>query len=341
MAVLKKIFLALVVVVALAVIVGFFLPSNVHVERTTVIDAPACTVYSQVTSYPRFSEWSPWADRDPEAVYTYEGAEEGVGARMTWASDDPNVGSGSQEIVLAEPWSRVESALDFGDQGTADAFFAFGETGEGSTHVTWGFDTHFGMNLVGRYMGLFLDRWVGADYAEGLVNLKALAEGLPGADWCDLGIEGVEMPATTYAYAEGRTSHDPEEIHAAMAAAYGQVTKALQRAKMQPIGPALTVGTEWDEENEVYAFRAGFPVAAAPETAPEGTDVRFGQLGGRAVVLLHVGPYDGLAGAHEALGAYLAAHGLEMAGYPWEEYLNNPMEAAEEELETRVVYPVG
>jgi hypothetical protein len=34
-----------------------------------------------------------------------------------------------------------------------------------------------GVNPVGRWMGLMMDRWVGADYERGLANLKALVEG--------------------------------------------------------------------------------------------------------------------------------------------------------------------
>jgi hypothetical protein len=33
-----------------------------------------------------------------------------------------------------------------------------------------------GMNPVGRYMGLMMDRWVGGDYERGLLQLKAQVE---------------------------------------------------------------------------------------------------------------------------------------------------------------------
>ena len=49
---------------------------------------------------------------------------------------------------------------------------------EGGTRVTWGFDTDFGHDLVGRYFGLVLGPLIGADYEKGLANLKALAEGI-------------------------------------------------------------------------------------------------------------------------------------------------------------------
>ncbi|MFC6979008.1 hypothetical protein [Microbulbifer taiwanensis] len=36
---------------------------------------------------------------------------------MSWSSDNPNVGSGSQTITASEPDSLVRTELDFGDQG--------------------------------------------------------------------------------------------------------------------------------------------------------------------------------------------------------------------------------
>jgi hypothetical protein len=47
--------------------------------------------------------------------------------------------------------------------------------GDGRTRLTWSFDADFD-NMLGRYMGLMMDRWVGSDYVRGLERLKALAE---------------------------------------------------------------------------------------------------------------------------------------------------------------------
>lgn len=111
---------------------------------------------------------------------------------MTWASDDPDVGSGSQEITAVDPPGRIEVLLDFGDQGTADAFFDL-EPADAGTRVTWGFDTDFGYNVIGRYMGLFFDQLLGPDYEKGLASLKTLAESLPSADFSDLDVEVTEV----------------------------------------------------------------------------------------------------------------------------------------------------
>ena len=70
MAILKKIVLALVVLIVLLAAIGMMLPRNVHVERSIVIDAPPATVFALVDGYKQFNKWSPWAALDPNAKYT-------------------------------------------------------------------------------------------------------------------------------------------------------------------------------------------------------------------------------------------------------------------------------
>ena len=172
---LKRLGLFVVVVIVLLVAGAYLLPRTVTVERTAQIDAPPEAVFPHVNSLKATEAWSPWLDRDPDVALTYEGPDEGVGARMTWASDDPNVGNGTQEITLSTANERVESALDFGDMGSGDAWFALAPA-NGGTEITWGLNADMGNNPIGRWMGLMMDRWVGGDYEKGLANLKQLAE---------------------------------------------------------------------------------------------------------------------------------------------------------------------
>lgn len=167
------------IVVVLAIVFvagGYLLPREVEVARSVEINAPAEAVFAKVNSLKAGQEWSPWASRDPEMSIEYAGPEAGVGAEMTWASDDPQVGQGHQKIVLSEANERVETELDFGEMGTAKAAFILDGDGT-TTDVTWTLLADMGAGPVGRWMGLMMDDWVGADYEAGLANLKALVEG--------------------------------------------------------------------------------------------------------------------------------------------------------------------
>jgi len=165
----------LVIVIAL----GFVLPSQRHVERAILIDAPPETVFAWVGDFNQWDAWSPWAQKDPPATMAIAGL--GLGQTMTWQSDHPEVGSGSQEIVEIKPPSRLKTHLDFGDRGYGDAVLQLAPEA-GKTRVTWSLDTDMrnGVSLrqqpLSTYMGFLMDAMVGNEYEVGLQNLKAIAE---------------------------------------------------------------------------------------------------------------------------------------------------------------------
>jgi len=72
MAVLKKLALVFVLLVAVLAVVGMLLPGKAHVERSAVIDAPRATIFAQLNGFKNFKKWSPWAAKDPNARYTYD-----------------------------------------------------------------------------------------------------------------------------------------------------------------------------------------------------------------------------------------------------------------------------
>ncbi len=338
MQVVKRILIALVILVAALVVVGLFLPSSAHVERTTAIEAPQATVFALLNDFQRFNDWSPWYGVDPDTRYTYDGPDMGVGATMSWASEDPNVGAGSMAIAAADPPRRLEMDLDFGPQGTARAYFDL-EGQDGATRVTWGFDTDFGWNLPSRYFGLLFDRFVGGDYEKGLANLKQLAEGLPKADFSDLEIGIAEVEPVTLAYVTtGAADHDG--IGPALGQAYGQVGEFLQRHGVHQAGPPLSIHNYADERG--FGFDAGIPVDRAPDRpVAEGSAVQIGQsYGGKVVRAVHVGPYDGLSQSYEKARAWLAVHALEPSGRSWEQYVSDPGETPEAQLVTHIYFPL-
>ncbi len=170
----KKFLVALVALIVLAVAVGFLLPDRIHIERNTIIQAPASAVFPYLNNYRLFNSWSPWAMKDPNTRYTYTGPESGVGAKLSW--DGKELGQGSQQIIESEVDRRVRVTLDFGEMGQATATYTLQAEGDG-TKLTWAFDEEFGQNLLARYFGLVLEKFLGPDYEQGLANLKAVVEG--------------------------------------------------------------------------------------------------------------------------------------------------------------------
>ncbi len=123
-------------ILAVVVIGGaYLLPAQAVVERHVVIKAPAEKVYAIIGDMKRFNEWSPWAPLDPATKYSFEGPQSGVGQKMSWTSQDPNVGNGSQTIIEAIENSSTVTEIDFGDMGKARATLALAPVND-ETSVT-------------------------------------------------------------------------------------------------------------------------------------------------------------------------------------------------------------
>lgn len=176
MRLIRRLIIGLVGVVALLAIIGMLLPRMVSVERELVIDAAPEAVFPHVSSLQAFSEWSPWGGIDPDMEVVYSGPEAGVGNVMEWTSEHPNVGNGRQEIMEVVDNELVRTALDFGDMGTAEAWWRLVPEGDG-TRVVWGLDADMGGGPIGRWIGLMMDGMVGGDYETGLAQLQATVEG--------------------------------------------------------------------------------------------------------------------------------------------------------------------
>jgi uncharacterized protein YndB with AHSA1/START domain len=174
LAVLKWLFYLIAAIAIIIVGGSFLLPAQAVVTRSTEIAAPPDKIFAIVGDLRRFNEFSPWADLDPNIKYTFEGPESGVGQKMNWTSENPDVGSGSQTITKYEPPNFVETQLDFGMRGRPVASFDLVPSTSG-TKATWTFKADL-EGIPAKWFGLMFDRWIGADYEKGLFKLKTVAE---------------------------------------------------------------------------------------------------------------------------------------------------------------------
>ena len=101
-------------------------------------------------------------------------------------------------------------------------------------------------------------------------------------------------------------------------------------------GPPLARYHTW--ENHAGEMEVAIPVREA--CAGEGRVEAAELPGGRAVIAVHVGPYEGLKEAWTAVGAWIKEQGLEPRAAPWESYVSDPTQTPAAELETRIVWPI-
>jgi uncharacterized protein YndB with AHSA1/START domain len=151
---LKKIVLALVVLVAAYFVYVQTRPDTFHVERSRTVAAPPNVVYAQIHDFHAWPAWSPWEKLDPDMKRTYGGPEAGPGATYSWAGND-KVGEGTMTIKDVAPAERVNLELLFLKpfKATNTATFALAPEGEG-TKVTWSMDGRH--NLFSKAMCVFM-----------------------------------------------------------------------------------------------------------------------------------------------------------------------------------------
>jgi len=172
----KKLFLALLIVVAVFLAIVAMQPAEFRVARSATISAPPATVFAQVNDLHKWQEWSPWAKLDPNAKATFEGPPAGEGAVFGWAGND-QVGEGKMTIIESHPNERVKFRLDFVKPfaGTNEAEFTFQPQGA-DTLVTWSMTGR--KNFVMKAISLFMncDKMIGPEFEKGLAQLNTVSK---------------------------------------------------------------------------------------------------------------------------------------------------------------------
>lgn len=333
----QKVLYGVVGSVILLILIGFALPREHRVEVTTEIDAPQATVFALVNDFRRVTLWAPWANTDPNARLIYSGTGRGAGATVTW--DGAIIGSGTQTITESRPFEYVGVVMSPGEPAEAKSWFRL-EPGTGTTHVHWGFEADYGMNIVGRYFASMLGSVVKRDYEAGLANLKELAESLPAADFSDIEIEHIVVEPADIAYLPTTSRPEPAAISEAMGKAYFRILSFIDAHDLQDAGAPLSITRTFSGSELV--FDSAIPVrGVSDETPKDDGGVKLGSTyGGLVIRVRHLGSYRDLTTTHRKITAYLAALGIERNGDPWESYVSDPGNTPEAELLTYVYYPI-
>lgn len=168
--IISMVVLALIVILAIVIAMQ---PENAHIEKSIVINAPADSIFPQVSNYRNFSVWSPWTKMDPEVKQSFDEPQASVGSTMTW--DGPKTGKGLMKIEEIEDHQRVKSSMTFG--GYDGKFYSefILTPAENGTRVTW---TYEGPNagLTGKAMWVIMGSMLSSQYDQGLKDLKELVE---------------------------------------------------------------------------------------------------------------------------------------------------------------------
>ncbi len=173
---LKKLVIAVVVILAVILGLAAMQPDTFTVTRSITIKAPPEKIIPLVNDFRNWKSWSPWENLDPNMQRTFSGAASGTGAVYAWQGNS-DVGKGRMEITGQELPFKVTVKLEFIEPiaSTNITDFALGPKGELTT-VNWTMNGP--MMFITKIMGVFtsMDKMIGKDFEKGLAQMKAVAE---------------------------------------------------------------------------------------------------------------------------------------------------------------------
>ena len=110
--------------------------------------------------------------------------------------------------------------------------------------------------------------------------------------------------------------------------AFAEVMQSVSAQGLHPAGPPFARYRFLDGQGVAAGgqveldIEAGFPVSGT--LTPTGRGEASTLPGGHVATTLHVGSYDALGAAYDAAQQFLTDEGYEVAGAPWECYLDGP-----------------
>ncbi len=174
---LKKILIAIVVLLAGLLAFAATRPDTYRVERSKVIAAPAEAAYAQIADFRAWERWSPWEKLDPQMQKTHEGTPGTVGASYSWQGND-DVGKGKMTFTELDAPKHVGIRLEFIEPfaSVASTRFAVQPKGADSSEVTWSMEGN--NDFMGKVFSIFvdMDSMIGADFEKGLADLDAASK---------------------------------------------------------------------------------------------------------------------------------------------------------------------
>ena len=133
-----------------------------------------------------------------------------------------------------------------------------------------------------------------------------------------------------------RTRTPVSAMAAVIGPLYGRIMAYVSELGAAPTGAPFVAYYNMDMAD--LDIEVGFPVDRA---LPSRGDLAAGVLAaGDYGSCMHIGPYDQVGPAYNALTEFIQQQGRTPTGVAYEFYFNSPQETAPEQLQTLVVFPL-
>jgi uncharacterized protein YndB with AHSA1/START domain len=162
-------------IIALTLLIAWFMPNRYDVHQSMVIKAPVSKVFEQVTDLHHFHEWNPWQRMDPNPKAEVKGQPKTVGHSYSW--EGKKIGVGSLTIRAVQQDKSVDFDLEFIKpwKSKADDGWVFEAIPEGYCRATWKNSGELPFP-VARLMGPMIKKQLNQQFVQGLNNLREACE---------------------------------------------------------------------------------------------------------------------------------------------------------------------
>lgn len=335
---LLEILISLAIVALLFTVVGFILPSSRHLENSVETNRKMTIVFDTLNSVRRFKDWNPSVAGDPKIKINLSGPESGVGAKVSWDSEEKALGQGNWTIVTSEPGKRVVYAIDDLDRGhNKRSEFTFRPTGKGGRNlqITQSYDVDYGFNLLGRYSGLYVTSNIGEKMKVGLSSLSNMLATIPNLDYTVLGKDDPAMaprladrPGENLLVLGAAVPLNQLTIQTQMKTNIEWIKKNMAANGLEAAGPVRIVTNEFG--SQIYSFDVAQPVRKAgtdPAAKLEGLNLSNNvellyNPPSKIAMVAFKGHMSNLQNVRDALRAWVMTRGYETTERPYESWKN-------------------
>ena len=162
--------------IALLVVLALLIKKDFALQKQITINQPKATVFNYLKHIKNQEQYSVWVMKDPNVKIAYTGTDGTVGFTSSWSSNDKNVGIGEQEIIALQESESMKVEIRFKKPFEAVNYAtttvtALSPTQTTVTNVFTG-RQKFPLNI----MNVMMDKLVGKDMQQNLINMKANLE---------------------------------------------------------------------------------------------------------------------------------------------------------------------
>ena len=304
---------ALILVFIAAVIVGVFLPSHGHIERSLSISHDPHQTYDLLNNFRRFDDYAGVVLKaeDPGLQLGVSGAPYGPGAKVSWSGGIDNVPESTltNQSGNLDPTGRGEIvwALDSAAWRGHNKQFTLDlepTNNQRLTKVTWSYDVDYGWNLLDRYSRFFLRGAPDTLIQYSLNHLQDTMAAIPNVDYTKTPMRIVATPAQPILFVSTQAPRTLDDVDAATAKAMQEIDAALKKLNVHQNGPRVTISTDYGDEN--YVFDVAVPIDATSLTV-NGQTVDLTKLTAQAENAPGATPVTAASAGAPASGASAAA----------------------------------